>query len=224
MSTAAIVILVVVLLAVLFAAGWFLGGLARSRRLRNRFGPEYDHSLETAENRRAAERELAAREKRYAQLELKPLSVAARARYTEQWARIQEEFVDEPASAVANADELVHSAMRERGYPTEGFEQQAADLSVEHGQVINHYRDAHRIRERGDAQTEDLRQAFVHYRTIFHALVGPVETADPNGAEVPTARENAGTVDNAGTVNDADTVNDAGTVNGARITSGQEAR
>lgn len=214
MSTAAIVIIVVVLLAVLFAAGWFLGGLARSRRLRNRFGPEYDRSLETAENRRAAERELTAREKRYAELELRPLSVASRARYTEQWARVQEEFVDEPASAVADADELVSSVMRERGYPTDGFEQQAADLSVEHGSVIDHYRDAHRVRERGDAQTEDLRQAFVHYRTIFQALVGPVETAEPQDADVPAAREN---------VDAADREN-PGTVNGAHVTSGQEAR
>jgi hypothetical protein len=197
MSTAAIVILVVVLLAVLFAAGWFIGGLARSRRLRNRFGSEYDRSLETAESRRAAERELAAREKRYAELNLRPLSVAARARYDEQWARVQEEFVNKPAEAVADADELVHSVMRDRGYPTDGFEQQVADLSVEHGNVINHYRDAHRVRGRADADTEDLRQALVHYREIFHALVGPVETADPQAVEVPPARKNADTVDGA---------------------------
>lgn len=197
MSTAAIVILVVVLLAVLFAAGWFLGGLARSRRLRNRFGPEYDRSLETAESRRAAERELSAREKRYAELDLRPLSVAARARYIETWARIQERFVDRPADSLADADELVHSVMRDRGYPTDGFEQQAADLSVEHGSVIDHYRDAHRIRGRADADTEEQRQAFVHYRTIFHSLVGSVETAEPRAADVPQARQNADTVDGA---------------------------
>jgi hypothetical protein len=100
MSTAATVILIVLVLAVLFAAGWFLGGMFRSRRLRSRFGPEYDRSLETAENRRSAERELTAREKRYAQLDLRPLSVAARARYIEQWARLQERFVDEPRDTV----------------------------------------------------------------------------------------------------------------------------
>jgi hypothetical protein len=189
MSTAATVVLIIVLLAVLFAAGWFLGGWARSRRLRNRFGPEYERSLEGAENRRAAERELAAREKRYAQLNLRPLSVAARARYIEQWATLQERFVDEPGDSVHDADELVHAVMRDRGYPTDDFEQQAADLSVEHGAVVGHYRDAHRIRGREDAGTEELRQAFVHYRTIFRALVGPIETVQPRQADVPAARQ-----------------------------------
>jgi hypothetical protein len=173
MSTAAIVILVVVLLAVLFAAGWFLGGQARSRRLRNRFGPEYDRRLETAENRRVAERELAEREKRHAKLSLRPLSDTARVRYTEQWAQVQERFVDSPREAVAGAEELVHTVMRERGYPMEGFEQQAADLSVEHAGAVDGYRAAHEIRGRQDqAETEELRTALVHYRDIFRELVG----------------------------------------------------
>jgi hypothetical protein len=189
MSTAAIVVLVVVLLAVLFAAGWFLGGRARSRRLRNRFGPEYERSLESADNRRAAERELTEREKRHAQLSLKPLSVAARARYTEQWARLQERFVDDPSGTVGDASELVHAVMRDRGYPSDGFDQQAADLSVEHGSVVGNYRDAHRVHGQGDAQTEDLRNALVHYRTVFRSLVGPIETVAP--VDVPAARENA---------------------------------
>lgn len=173
MSTAAIVILVVVLLAVLFAAGWFLGGQARSRRLRNRFGPEYDRHLDTAENRRVAERELTEREKRHAKLSLRPLSDTARARYTEQWARVQEHFIDSPAEAVAGAEDLVHTVMRERGYPMEGFEQQAADLSVEHASVVDGYRSAHAIRGRHDqADTEELRSALVHYRAIFRELAG----------------------------------------------------
>jgi hypothetical protein len=202
MSTAAIVILVVVLLAVLFAAGWFLVGMARSRRLRNRFGPEYDRSLEQAENRRAAERELAAREKRYARLELRPLSVAARARYTEQWARLQEQFVDEPGDAVREADELVLAVMRDRGYPTDDFDQRAADLSVEHGSVVADYREAHQTRERAEAGTEDLRKAFVRYRAVFRALVGPIETVEPDAGEIPAARQ---TTDNRAdhTVNEA---------------------
>jgi hypothetical protein len=202
MSTAAVVILVVVVLAVLFAAGWYLGGWARSRRLRNRFGPEYERSLESAENRRAAERELAAREKRYSQLDLRPLSVTARARYNEQWAVLQERFVDEPGDTVRDADELVHAVMRDRGYPTDDFEQQAADLSVEHGPAVSHYRDAHRIREREDAWTEELRQAFGHYRTIFRELVGPVETVRPSAAaaQVPAARQ---TTDNHAPVDGA---------------------
>ncbi|GAB1516108.1 hypothetical protein [Actinophytocola sp. KF-1] len=181
MSTAAIVVLVVVLVAVLFAAGWFLGGQARSRRLRNRFGPEYDRHLENAENRRAAERELAEREKRHAKLSLRPLSDTARAHYTEQWTRVQEQFVDAPVEAVAGAEELVHSVMRDRGYPMDGFEQQAADLSVEHADVVDGYRAAHEIRSR-QADTEELRTALVHYRTMFRELVG-------HGGDVPAQRD-----------------------------------
>jgi hypothetical protein len=212
MSTVAIVILVVVLLAVLFAAGWYFGGVARSRRLRNRFGPEYDHNLESAENRRAAERELTEREKRHAQLNLRQLSVAERARYIEQWARLQERFVDDPVDTVADADELVHSVMRDRGYPTEGFDQQAADLSVEHSDVVGRYREAHGVRGRADADTEDLRGAFVHYRTIFRALVGPLETAET--AETPPAHEH----EVPGAREHAEHMTDDTTVDGARMT------
>lgn len=183
MSTAAIVILVVVLLAVLFAAGWFFGGQARSRRLRNRFGPEYDRHLESAENRRVAERELTEREKRHAKLSLRPLSDTARAQYTEQWTRVQERFVDAPVEAVDAAGELVHAVMRDRGYPMDDFEQQAADLSVEHADAVSGYRTAHDIRGRNtEAGTEELRTALVHYRTIFRELVGHHE------ADVPAQR------------------------------------
>jgi hypothetical protein len=178
MSTAAIVILVVVVVAVLFAAGWYFGGQARSRRLRNRFGPEYDRHLEAAENRRVAERELAEREKRHAKLSLRPLPDADRARYTEEWTRVQERFVDEPVDAVAAAEDLVHSVMRDRGYPMEGFEQQADDLSVEHAEAVSGYRAAHDIRGRDTGvSTEELRTALVHYRSLFRELIGG-HTAD----------------------------------------------
>jgi hypothetical protein len=192
MSTAAIVILVIVVVAVLFAAGWFFGGQARSRRLRQKFGPEYDRHVENAEDRKAAERELAEREKRHSQLELRPLSDSARTRYTEEWALVQERFVDEPGDAVITADGLLHNVMRDRGYPTEGFDQQAADLSVEHAAVVEHYRRGHEIRTRHDrteATTEDLRQALVHYRTIFHELVGPFDGRHDGDADGPEARE-----------------------------------
>lgn len=207
MSTTAIVVLVVVLLAVLFAAGWYFGGQARSRRLRDRFGPEYDRRVEEAENRRVAERELAEREKRHSQLDLRPLSDSARLRYAEQWERVQERFVDDPAAALTQADELVHAVMRDRGYPADGFDQQAADLSVEHAAVVEHYRRGHEVRgrhERAEATTEDLRQALVHYRTVFRELVGPYDAREhtdgdarddtrvtERAADVPMARENA---------------------------------
>lgn len=189
MSTAGIVILVIVLLVVLFAAGWYFGGQARSRRLRGKFGPEYDRRLAEAENRRVAERELAEREKRHAQLDLRPLSDEAKARHTARWTEVQERFVDEPREAVVEADELVHAVMRERGYPMEGFDQQAADLSVEHATAVSNYRDGHEIRARHDqAGTEDLRVALVHYRTVFQDLVG-TKSGRTTEADVPAARE-----------------------------------
>jgi hypothetical protein len=187
MSTAGIVILVIVLLVVLFAAGWYFGGQARSRRLRSRFGPEYDRRMAEADNRREAERELAEREKRHARLDLRPISDEAKARHTARWTEVQERFVDEPREAVVDADELVHTVMRERGYPMEGFDQQAADLSVEHAGAVSNYRDGHEIRSRHDqAGTEDLRVALVHYRTVFRELIGARREDE---ADVPAARE-----------------------------------
>ena len=182
MSTGAIIVLIIVVLAVLFLVAWFVGGQARSRRLRQRFGPEYDRRLGETENRRAAERELVDREKRHSRFTLTPLPAEARDRYTAEWTLVQERFVDEPGGAVIEADLLLHNVMRERGYPTESFDQQAADLSVEHGSMIGDYRDGHEIRtrhEQGEASTEDLRKALVHYRTIFTALVGHEASRTP---------------------------------------------
>ncbi|MFI2645422.1 hypothetical protein [Streptomyces sp. NPDC018610] len=167
----AIIIPVVVVLA-LVAVGVSL--LMRRRRLRERFGPEYERTVADAGNRRAAERELRDREKRHDALDIKPLPAASRDRYTHEWSSVQEEFVDRPEEAVHDADRLVTSLMHERGYPTDGFEQQAADLSVEHGSTLEHYRAAHEIESlttRSKATTEQLRGAMVHYRTIFDELI-----------------------------------------------------
>ncbi|WP_217999258.1 hypothetical protein [Nocardiopsis trehalosi] len=146
----------------------------RSRRLRERFGPEYDRALEARGDRRAAEKELARREKRHARLHLRPLSDRSREEYATGWARAQERFVDAPAEAVRDADELLTRLMIERGYPTEGTEQRIADLSVEHAGTIDRYRSARDISERGargEASTEDLRNAMVHYRALFAELL-----------------------------------------------------
>lgn len=182
MSTTTIVILVVVGLVVVLAIGWFLVAQARSRRLRGRFGPEYDRNVAEAGNRRAAERELAEREKRHSRLTLRPLPVESRQRYADGWMQVQERFVNEPGPALIEADELVHMAMRECGYPAGDFDQQVADLSVEHARVAGDYRAAHEIRGRhAYATTEELRQALVHHRTVLSELM----SAEP---EVPSAR------------------------------------
>jgi hypothetical protein len=146
----------------------------RSRRLRTTFGPEYDRTVAEAPTRREAEHELAERQKRREQFEIRPLSAGARDRYTREWQEMQGRFVDDPDSAVAEADRLVERVMAERGYPVEDFDAQAADLSVDHPDVVEDYREAHRValsRERGEADTEDLRRALVRYRSLFERLL-----------------------------------------------------
>jgi hypothetical protein len=190
MSTGAVVVLVVVVVLVLAAGAWFVAQQARRRRLRERFGPEYDRRIQESDDRRVAERELAEREKRHARYDLRPISEAERARYTEQWTFVQEQFVDQPGEAVVAAEQLVVMVMRERGYPVDNFEQQTADLSVEHAHVLDHYRSGHGIRirhEQAGVSTEELRRALTHYREMFHALLGhrgetdAAVTTDPPG-------------------------------------------
>ncbi len=176
----AVTIIVIAVLAVLAAAGWMT---MRRRSLRQRFGPEYDRVVESEESRAAAERELRERERRHAELELRPLSDEARQRYRSGWEEIQARFVDEPNEAVGAADELVTKLVAERGYPTADYEEQTAYLSVEHARTLGHYRDAHEINlrnERGEATTEELRQALVHYRALFADLLGEERPAEPD--------------------------------------------
>ncbi len=173
MSTGAIIAIIVVILVVAaLLAG--LSVIRRRRRLRDRFGPEYDRAV-SEHGRREAEAELAERERRVRQLDIKPLSPTARAQYASEWTAVQEQFVDAPQSAVAGAQTLVTAVMKDRGYPTEGFDQIVADLSVEHAATLDHFRAAHEISQRakaGTAPTEELRQAMIHYRALFTELLG----------------------------------------------------
>lgn len=167
----AIVIPVVVVLALIAVA---VALLMRRRRLRERFGPEYERTVEGADSRLAAERELSERSKRHADLDIKPLPDSARDRFSRDWDGVQQEFVDRPEDAVHDADRLVTSLMQARGYPTEGFDQQMKDLSVEHGRTLEHYRAAHEIDTLSmghQATTEQLRSAMVHYRALFDELL-----------------------------------------------------
>jgi hypothetical protein len=148
---------------------------ARSLELQRRFGPEYDRAVQELGPRRA-ERELAARARRVEHFQFRDLSTADRGRFASSWSRIQLQFVDDPALAVTSANELIKEVMRARGYPTEDFEQRAADLSVEHPAVVQHYRAAKALAESnraGQASTEELRQAVVHYRVLFNELLQP---------------------------------------------------
>lgn len=174
MSTGATIVIIVVAVVVLALVAWFALQQVRRRKLRERFGPEYDRAVREADDRRAVERDLLEREKRHAQLDIRPLDEAARERYAQTWARIQADFVDDPGGAVAEADRQVTVVMAERGYPTEGYEQQVEDLSVQHASTLEHYRVAHEVMDRhtdGQASTEDLREAMVHYRALFEDLL-----------------------------------------------------
>lgn len=173
MSTGAIIaIIVVILIVAALLVG--LSVVRRRRRLQDRFGPEYDRTV-NEHGRREAEAELTERERRVRQLDIKPLSPTARAQYASEWTAVQEQFVDAPQSAVTGAQTLVTSVMKDRGYPTEAFDQTVADLSVEHAATLDHYRAAHDISQRagaGTASTEELRQAMIHYRALFTELLG----------------------------------------------------
>src|SRR3569833_2383395 len=172
MPTWLIVVIVVVAVAVLGAVIWLVTLEMQRKRLLQRFGPEYDRTVEESDNPRAAQRELAERERRHKELDIRPLSASARERYAREWAQVQEKFVDEPTTAVADADRLLVALMGERGYPTEGYEQQLSDLSVRHAKTLEHYRAAHATQQKSDgASTEDLRDAMVRYRTVFEDLL-----------------------------------------------------
>jgi hypothetical protein len=173
MSDGVIVLVVVIVLAVGVAA-LLLARQRRSRRLQERFGPEYDRVVESAGDRGAAERELKERELRRERIHVVPLEEAVRDRYLEAWHRTQARFVDAPVEATREADRLVTDVMRERGYPVENFEQRAADISVDYPRLVDDYRAARAIasaNDRSEAGTEDLRQALVHYRSLFEELL-----------------------------------------------------
>jgi hypothetical protein len=183
MSTWVWIVIVVAVVVVLALIAWSVSRRRQSTQLREGFGPEYDRTVEQAGSRRRAESELAEREKRREQLEIRPLTPAARDRFLDRWRDTQARFVDNPASAVGDADSLVQEVMRERGYPTEDFEQRAADISVDHPHIVENYRAAHGIslaQDRGEASTEDLRQSIVYYRSLFEELL---ETGDPERVE-----------------------------------------
>ena len=162
----------VVVIAVIALASWF--GRDRRRRLQDRFGPEYDRTVESADKRRDAERDLRDRVERHDALELHPLSDTARERYEREWGELQARFVDQPQVAVSAADGLVSNVMRDRGYPVEDFEEQSALVSVDHPRVVENYRRGHQIYIKtadGTASTEDLRVAVISYRDLFDELM-----------------------------------------------------
>jgi hypothetical protein len=146
----------------------------RHQALQQAFGPEYDRAVTEYGDRDRAERELASRQKRVERLRLRALSTSERNRFAAEWREAQERFVDDPSGAVRASDELIQGVMRSVGYPVEDFEQRIADLSVDHAGVVQHYRAARVLADanrEGRANTEELRQAFIHYRALFADLL-----------------------------------------------------
>ena|SRR5438034_8816251 len=177
-----VVVLVAIIVVVIAAfAVWYLTQQQRRRaELREQFGPEYNHAVETYGERGRAERVLSERAERVAALHIRPLSPEESRTFGEQWHNVQTEFVDDPEGAIGRADALCGDVMQARGYPMGKFEQRAADVSVDHPTVVENYRAAHHLAQkagRGDASTEELRQAMVHYRTLFEDLIDAREPA-----------------------------------------------
>jgi hypothetical protein len=198
------IVIIIVLAAIIVAGGtWFFLAKLRSRRLRDRFGPEYGRAVEKLRSRDLAEAELREREKRVERFVIAPLPPDECARYRKSWNSVQGRFVDEPKNAVDEANQLIQEVMERRGYPVTDFEQSAADLSVHYPVLVENYRAAIDIaerNERGEADTEELRQALVHYRTLFRELLDggerPVEKKESAlgraGARLGSFREKRG--------------------------------
>ena len=172
---------VVVLLAAVAIALWMRG--RRTEALKSQFGPEYARAVHEVGDERKAETVLSERQKRVAGYTIKPLSQEMRAHFVDTWRGVQAQFVDDPSYAVTRADDLLGEVMLARGYPVHDFDQRAADLSVDHPDVVQHYRTAHDValsHSRGEASTEDLRTAMIHFRALFDDLVNePDEFGKP---------------------------------------------
>jgi hypothetical protein len=181
----AVIIAVVVMLAAGVAIALFIRK-RRTQKLRTQFGgAEYTRAVKEGGSRQKAEAALNERSDHVEALHIRPLAPGDRTRFIDSWARVQARFVDGPGGAVTDADQLLGDVMSTRGYPVSDFEQRAADLSVDHPLVLENYRAAHQTalrQSRGQANTEDLRQAMIHYRTLFEELVGEPEAARAKAA------------------------------------------
>jgi hypothetical protein len=174
------IVIAVVAVIVIAVVAYALARKRRHEELREQFGPEYDRAIGEAGDVRGGESELQARRERREQLNIRPLDADAAKEYGRRWDETQRRFVDDPEGALAEADGLIVRVMRDRGYPMDDFDQRSADISVDHPDVVEHYRSAHDISTRAkdddrQVSTEDMRQGLVHYRELFARLLGPDE-------------------------------------------------
>ena len=173
-----VIVVAVVVVVVLAIVGYQMAQKRRTTQLREQYGPEYDRAVDQADSQHEAESELRGRSKRHEQLELRSLDSSEREDFERRWSDVQAQFVDDPSTAVRNADQLVVEVMSARGYPVEDFDQRAEDVSVRHPEVTQRYREARRIAQAnkdGTVDTEDLRQAVTSYRSLVLALLADDE-------------------------------------------------
>ena len=175
MNTTYIVILVVLVLVVIgVILGLVFARRRRSEQLHDKFGPEYDHTVQTMGDEKKAQTELNERQKHVEALDIRPLSATERERYQADWTSVQSKFVDDPEQAIVDADRLIIEVMQLRAYPVSNFEQRAADISVNYPALVTNYRGAREIANKnklGQANTEELRQAMIYYRSLFEELL-----------------------------------------------------
>jgi hypothetical protein len=179
---------VVVVVAAVVVAALLLNSRRKTARMKQHYGREYERLVSEAGGQKAAEQELSARERKRDELDIVPLTPTAFSDFTTRWSQVQTGFVDNPTTAVGVADRLITELMRERGYPIDDFDQRAADISVDHPQIVENYRTAHRIhllQQDGDVSTEQQREAFVHYRALFEKLLE--KTTDDNASQEASA-------------------------------------
>jgi cytoskeletal protein RodZ len=174
MQNQVVLIVVIALVIAVGVAVWFYTQRRRTQNLRERFGPEYDRTVQQNADRGSAEEKLKERQERVEHLNIRALSAKEREQFAERWRSVQAQFVDDPAEATKEVDRLVREVMQTRGYPVGDFEQRAADISVDHPQVVEHYRAARKIalrNDEGQAETEELRQGLMHCRALFEELL-----------------------------------------------------
>ena len=174
LDTQTLILLAAVAVAFIALVAWFIYQRVQSQKLQQRFGPEYGRTVDRLGSQTKAEAELRARERRVEKFNIVPLAPAEAARFRQAWNVLQSHFVDDPKGAVVRADALVRELMLKRGFPMGDFERRAANISVDHPVVVENYRAAQGIAERaarGEADTEELRNAVVHYRAIFNELL-----------------------------------------------------
>jgi hypothetical protein len=174
MSTTVIIIVVVVVVIVGVILGLVFSRRRRSDQLQEKFGPEYDRTVQSIGSEKKAQTELDERQKHVGTLDIRPLSISEHDRYLAEWTAVQSKFVDEPGQAIVDADRLIMEVMQIRGYPVSDFEQRAADISVNYPALVTNYRGAREIANKnklGQANTEELRQAMIYYRSLFEELL-----------------------------------------------------